>query len=232
MSCSRGAAAPNPHTQRKLFSASAGYCQNPACYRELFIDLPEGKGIHVAEIAHVFAANDQGPRAKPELSAEERGAFENLILLCSTCHTIVDKAPESYPDSLILGWKREHANKLQALFGVNRFENRGDARKVIESTLRENRAIFEQYGPHIEEAKIPESGAAERWARKMLTKIIPNNRKILAQLDANTHLLTPEEIEVLEQYRQHIDDLEARHLNHYQEGASQFPSGMDNILKG
>ena len=74
MACPRGAASPDTHTQRRLFAASAGYCQNPQCSNELFIDAA-GKSIHIAEMAHVFAANNGGPRAKTGLSKEERGAF-------------------------------------------------------------------------------------------------------------------------------------------------------------
>lgn len=230
MGCPRGDAAPDAHTQRRLFAASGGYCQNPACARELFINYPE-KGIHIAEMAHVFAANDDGPRAKPELSAKERGSFDNLILLCSACHTIIDKAPEVYPDHTIFGWKCDHANKLRAIFGVTQFDTRGAARAAIVPIFRENRSIFDEYGPHIEEAQNPESGAAERWKRKVLQKIIPNNRKLLAQLDANTHLLAEHEMHMLEKFRQHVDDLEARHLQDYREGASRFPAGMQDILK-
>jgi hypothetical protein len=230
LACSRGAASPDLHTQRMLFAASAGFCQNPACLRELFIDYPE-KRFHVAEMAHVFAANDEGPRAKAVLSKEERGTFENLILLCSLCHTMIDKAPEVYSDTVIFEWKRTHAEKLRALFGVTRFEKRSEALKAIEGLLRENYHIFRDYGPHIEDAKNPESGAAERWERKVLLKIIPNNRKVLAQLDANRHLLNDCESETLESFRQHIDDLEARHIQGYQEGASQFPTKMSNILR-
>jgi hypothetical protein len=213
-----------------LFAASGGYCQNPGCSRELFIDYPE-KRIHVAEMAHVFAANDEGPRANAALSEEERGAFENLILLCSLCHTIIDKAPEVYPDPVIIAWKRAHAEKLRSLFGVNLFGKRSDALAAIERTLRENRQIFEDYGPHIEDAKNPESGAAERWNRKVLQKIIPNNTRVLAQLDANKHLLNGNELDTLEKFRQHIDDLQARHIEGYREGASRFPAGMSDILK-
>lgn len=158
MACSRGAASPDGHTQRRLFAASAGFCQNPACSCELFIDLP-GRGIHIGEMAHVFAANDQGPRARPELSEAERGAFENLILLCATCHTIIDKAPNQYPDTTILGWKRDHATKLRSMFGVVRFDTRAEVRCAIEGQLRENRTIFYKYGPHIEAALDLESGA-------------------------------------------------------------------------
>lgn len=230
MACLRGDASPDMHTRLRLFAASGGFCQNPACSHELFMD--EGnKPIHIAEMAHVFAANDKGPRAKPALSEQERGAFENLILLCPTCHTKIDKAPDAYPDDLIFKWKRQHAEKLNALFGVKRFENRRNARKAIEGLLRENRQIFEDYGPHIDEAADPESGAAERWHRKMLHSIIPNNRRLLAQSEANKHLLSEGETKALEQFRQHIDDLEARHLEDFKDGASRFPAAMSNIFK-
>jgi hypothetical protein len=181
-------------------------------------------------MAHVFAANDEGPRANAALSKEERGAFENLILLCSACHTIIDKAHEVYPDSVILGWKRTHADKLRSLFGVTQFGKRSEARAAIEGLLRENRQVFQDYGPHIEDAKNPESGAAERWKRKVLEKIIPNSTKLLAQLDANKHLLTGSELDTLEKFRQHVDDLQARHIQGYQEGASRFPAEMSDML--
>ena len=77
------------------------------------------------------------PRAKPDLTESERGAFNNLVLLCANCHTMVDKAPEAYPDVLILKWKRDHARKLAALFGVEEYESRAIARLAIEPFLTE-----------------------------------------------------------------------------------------------
>lgn len=231
MACSRGDASPDAQTQRRLFAASAGYCQNPSCANDLFVDAA-GKSIHIAEMAHIFAASDQGPRGKPDFGAKERGAFENLIMLCANCHTMVDKAPGAYPDKMMLGWKREHANKLQALFGASHYVDRAAARKVIAPLLEENYAIFKQYGPHIEAAKNPESGAAEQWRRKMLTRILPNSRRTLAILDANRHLLDGKEKETLEQFRQHIDDLEAFHIEGNRENASRFPEELSQILEG
>lgn len=230
MPCSRGAASPNAHTQRRLFAASAGYCQNPRCSNELFIDA-SGKSIHIAEMAHVFAAIDGGPRTNRALSEVERGYFENLVMLCANCHTIVDKAPDAFPDSTMLKWKREHANKLQALFGAVDFGDRTRARQAIEPILSENHAIFKLYGPHIEAAYNPESGAAEKWKRKMLTRILPNSRRMLAILDANRRLLGADERATLEQFRQHIDDLEAFHVEDSREDASRFPAALAHILE-
>lgn len=231
MACSRGAASPDAHTQRRLFAASAGYCQNPGCSNELFVDAA-GKSIHIAEMAHVFAANDGGPRANPALTEAERGAFENLVMLCANCHTMVDKAPDAFPDTMMLTWKREHANKLRGLFGVVKFNDRASARKVVEPLLAENHAIFKQYGPHIDAAQNPESGAAEQWQRKMLTRILPNSRRMLALLDANRDLLREDEKVALEQFRQHVDDLEAFHIEASREDASRFPSHFGKILEG
>jgi hypothetical protein len=231
MACSRGAASPNAHTQRRLFAASAGYCQNPGCYSELFADAA-GQSFHVAEMAHICAANDGGPRANADLSLEERGEFDNLVLLCANCHTRVDKVPGAFPDKMIQAWKREHAKKLQALFGATKFKNRTAARQAVEPFLLENKKIFNQYGPHIEAAQNPESGSAEQWKRKMLTRIIPNSRRMLAIVDANRALLRDNERATLEQFRQHIDDLEAFHIEGLKQDASRFPGDFANVFEG
>lgn len=144
---------------------------------------------------------------------------------------MVDKAPDAYPDELMLRWKREHANKLQGLFGSVQFGDRAAARQVVEPLLAQNFAIFQQYGPHIDAARNPESGAAEQWKRKMLTRILPNNRRLLSILDANRNLLNDDEKQTLELFRQHIDDLEAFHIEGNREDASRFPGNLSKILE-
>lgn len=86
-------------------------------------------------MAHVFAASADGPRGAGGLSEAERGSFDNLVMLCAICHTIVDKAPEAYPDGKVLSWKRNHAEKLKALFGVVDFDSREAAREAVEPIL-------------------------------------------------------------------------------------------------
>jgi hypothetical protein len=184
-------------------------------------------------MAHVFAASDEGPRPNPDLTPQQRGAYENLILLCPTCHVTIDKAPDAYPDALILGWKRSHKQRIADAFGAREYADRDETRAAIEPLLEENHAIFNQYGPHGAHSADPESDVAELWRRKVRARILPNNRKILAILDANRSQLTSEERNVLQRFRQHADDLEARHLGDgLQGGGSRFPSQMATILIG
>jgi len=230
MGCPRGKASPNAHTKLRLFADSAGYCQNPSCLERLFVDTGE-KNIHIAEMAHVFSASDDGPRGDTQLTAEQRGSYENLILLCANCHTTIDKAEEDYSDELILEWKYNHTLKIANLFGVTTCESRRDARNMIEPIFQENSAIFDAYGPMGEARFNPESDIPELWLIKVRSHILPNNRKILAILDANREYMSSDEVSVLEIYRQHVDDFESKHIGEYYVGGVQFPAKLSKILE-
>ena len=231
MKCARGAATPDYQTRLRLFADSGGYCQNPACTQTIFVETDSGT-IHIAELAHIFAASNQGPRANNALTKEERGAYENLILLCVKCHTLVDKAPESYPDTTLASWKARHIERLASLFGARRFESRTDVREAIRPLLSENKTIFDEYGPHNAYSADPESDLAGAWRRKVRAKILPNNRRILSIADANIDHLSNTQRHTLELFRQHVADLEARHLENRFEPTARFPHEMNSLFEG
>lgn len=60
------------------------------------------------EQAHIVAEEPAGPRGKSPLSLEERNSYHNLILLCPTCHTKIDKAPDEYPVEILHQLKSKH----------------------------------------------------------------------------------------------------------------------------
>ncbi|HBR14497.1 MAG TPA: hypothetical protein DD723_03005 [Candidatus Omnitrophica bacterium] len=228
MTCSRGKASLNTHTKLRLFADSAGYCQNPSCNDKLFVNIGDGN-IHIAEMAHIISAGDKGPRANKKMSKEERGKYKNLILLCANCHTKVDKAEKEYPDHLILEWKKSHIQKVKDLFGAKEYSNREEVRALIEPILSENRTIFDTYGPLTDERFNPESELPEIWKRKIKSIILPNNRKLLMILDANRNLLNQSERYVLERFKQHVDDFEAKHLGGSDLNGIQFPQEMNHM---
>ena len=146
MACSRGKASPNANTIRRLFASSGGFCQNPQCLQPLFVDAGD-KNITIGELAHIFSAIDNGPRTNADLTDEQRGHFDNIILLCANCHTTIDKAEEYFTDEMIRSWKKNHIDKINATFGVKTYENRESVRQELEKYFRENNTIFVTYGP-------------------------------------------------------------------------------------
>ncbi|WP_457578266.1 hypothetical protein [Ensifer adhaerens] len=231
MGCPRGKASPDQNTKYELFSASGGFCQNPNCNEPLFVST-DTKRIHIGEIAHVFAANEAGPRPPGAMSREERGNFDNLILLCPICHTIIDKAPADYPETEILTWKRNHRERINGLFGAKACETREEVRRQIVPLLAQNEAIHREYNPDLEYSQDPTSGIAFKWQRNMRQRIIPNNRRILAHLDVNRDLATKEEQYAIELFRQHILDLEAKHYTSdlVAGAALPYPTAISDIM--
>ncbi len=211
MGCSRGKANPDTNTQRRLFAASGGYCQNPGCNQALFVEADSTK-VSVAEMAHIFAAQDDGPRANPKLTEGERGAFANLILLCANCHTMVDKAPGAFPDSVIVKWKSDHERRIAAVFGAISYDTRADARKALLALTARTAAIHKRVGPDNDYKWNPEADEAAEWLHHVRQTIIPTNRSVLALLDCNRGLLLESEIEAVELFRQHVEGLEQRHI--------------------
>ena len=85
---------------RALIARSGGYCQNPECNCDLFPFLADGTYKSIKEAAHIIPFSSKGPRGsekRPDISHD----FSNIILLCPTCHTLVDKFLARYPTSML-----------------------------------------------------------------------------------------------------------------------------------
>jgi hypothetical protein len=227
MNCLRGKASPDRFTQFKLFANSGGFCQNPSCNENLYKSF-EADEIHIAEIAHIISVN-KGARKNNKLSPEEKGSFDNLILLCPNCHTTIDKAEDSFSVETILKWKDEHQQKLHVTFGIQKFQNRQQAKNALEPFFRENKLIFETYGPNTDDRFNPESSAPKIWIKKIREFIIPNNRKISELINTNYSLLNDDEKNEFEKFKLHLHDFEAKHLFLKEENGSQFPTKITDV---
>lgn len=96
--------------------------------------------------------------------------------------------------------------------------------------LAQNAEIFNKYGPHAEENQNPESDLPVLWRRKIASILVPNNRKALQILDANREHLREEELPVVEQFRQHVDDFEAKLLDPSSPSGVQFPPKASTLF--
>jgi hypothetical protein len=75
----------------------------PAC-DEPVIRKRRGHPIFNLEIAHIHAKEEDGPRYVRSVEADH---FDNLILLCTPDHKVIDKTdPSRFPAEELFAWKR------------------------------------------------------------------------------------------------------------------------------
>ncbi|MEE1083528.1 MAG: ABC-three component system protein [Paludibacteraceae bacterium] len=100
-----------PNDLKRLFALSGCECANPSCNNKL---IAKDYNSILGEICHIEAASSDGPRFNPKQTNDERRSFDNLILLCESCHKIIDnKANEKdYPVELLKKWKKNHQEKI------------------------------------------------------------------------------------------------------------------------
>lgn len=219
-------------TARALFGQAAGFCQKPECNRDVLIKVASGRYVSVGEMAHVVAASEEGPRADVTVSNAQLTDLDNLILLCSVCHTLIDKAPDDYPTEIVMGWKRQHLLRRRTLMAVRECSTRDELRRELDRYLDHNAAIHALCSPDSPAADDPISDAFDIWQREVTESLIPNNRKIVELLQVNAGLLTEEERRTASAFRVHADAFEARHLfNERSASVPRFPDGMNALAK-
>ncbi len=94
---------PSSTTVRKLFALSLNRCAYPGCASHL---VDTDTNTILAEICHIHAQSEGGPRFSPLLTKEQVHSFENLLLLCGSHHKVID-AREN--------WGRFDADELRAM---------------------------------------------------------------------------------------------------------------------
>lgn len=99
---------PRPSTIKKLFALSGNECAAPQCKNRLIED-----DVILGEICHIEAAEENWPRYNRNSDDEYRRSFQNLILLCQTCHKKIDSDENLYPVSLLKSWKEEHERNFK-----------------------------------------------------------------------------------------------------------------------
>lgn len=94
---------PSVPTIKRLFAHSGNRCAFPKCQNRLV----EGETV-VGEICHIKARSPDGPRYNANQTAEQRHAYDNLILMCGIHHTVIDDDPVAYTVERLVAMKAEH----------------------------------------------------------------------------------------------------------------------------
>lgn len=213
---------------KKLWGLAAGRCSRPGCALECIRFLDSADPTVIGEMAHIIAKKPDGPRGQLEGGDD---TYENLILLCPTHHTEVDKAPAGvFTVELIHHWKRAHEEYVQRSFIGSRFADRYSLGSAIKKRLIENKVAWQQYGPESHEAKRNLiSNLAEIWQLRKLDTIVPNNRRIILMIDQNKDQIDINDYIHCVAFIEHAEGFE-RNCYIRTEGVPRFPVDFERII--
>ena len=213
---------------KQLWGMAGGYCSNPDCQARVAIISDKGASYLTGEMAHIVARQAKGPRGD---GVGGDNTYENLVLLCPTCHTKADKAPDNFPAEMLLDWKAQHEAWVDSWAKADRIKSTQELMAFISGLLEDNYYFFDKYGPRSSIAvSDPVSSAYAIWVVRRLDTILPNNRKIVAALDANAGQVPDEMKKSVLLFRDHASGYEQNayeRLDHYE----LFPTPFAELVE-
>lgn len=171
------------NTERMLWAEAIGHCMNPECQVKLIND-----GVSFGEMAHIKAHADGGDVS-----------FDNLLLLCSNCHTQVDGNRTEATVTQLKEWKRNRNDAIVRQF-EKQYASFRELKEVVTPLLERNRQIFDSYGPLNDAPDNPERH--DIWLR-FEGEIISNNRCLEIILTKNKKLFPRENQEIVDSFVAH-----------------------------
>lgn len=196
------------YIQRRLYAESMGRCMNPACEKDLL--LANGD---IVEKAHIIPHCDTADNS-----------FENLILLCPSCHTNFDKN-SAFTEEEVRMWKRERQQQVSQLFS-QKFDTFEKLEEFVKPLLLENKTIYETY--YLKDKR-------KLW-EKFEEKLLINNQKIKCLLSRNRDLFQkhPNEcfsnLAIIDQLILHIDEFESTRGDDEKIRSVLFPEEVNSIF--
>jgi hypothetical protein len=180
-------------------------------------------------MAHVIGDKPTAARGRPEGGDD---TYNNLILLCPTHHTHIDKAPDgTYPIALLHEWKNAHEHTISNAGKTPKYSSYDELRVAVARLLIANKSVFDSYGPCSAIAQSdPASNAFLLWELRRLDRILPNNQKIINIIDANIELVVNVSvIRVIERFRTHAESYE-KHVYHRLDSYELFPDEFAEVF--
>ncbi|HEY5177048.1 MAG TPA: HNH endonuclease signature motif containing protein [Terriglobales bacterium] len=171
---------------KKLWGLSAGRCSRPGC-DELCIRFLTDDPTVIGEMAHIIAKSPDGPRGVSDGGSD---TYQNLILLCPTHHTEIDKAaPGTFSADVLLDWKKQHEAEVNDGFSSPVYSSSAEMATFVKRLLIENETAWRTYGPDSPTAQSnPLSNLHLLWPLRKLDTIVPNNRRIVNIIQRNSTL--------------------------------------------
>lgn len=91
---------------KSLWAKSGGRCA--ICKTEIIMKQELNSPTPIGEMAHIEGLKPDSPRYNPNMTDKERNSHDNLMILCPTCHTKIDKNLDYYTVEKLKQIKYEH----------------------------------------------------------------------------------------------------------------------------
>ncbi len=106
-------------TRTRLWVLAGGRCQYEGCNKPLWQDELTMAQMNTAYIAHVIAAEPNGPRGDKELSPKLATDISNLMLMCDEHHRLIDREDvEGHPVERLHKMKQKHEERIELLTSI------------------------------------------------------------------------------------------------------------------
>lgn len=196
-----------------LWSNAAGRCSFDGCNERLTVEQAAEFAPHtLGEMAHIKGNKPTANRYDANQSDKDRDSYENLILLCPTHHTLIDKPEnESYfTVEKLHEMKVNHEESISNRLNMQKIDDLDQLMDKIAVLLAENHQAWAQYGPLSDNAKkYPNNDEIYAlWTSARLSTIVPNNRKAKELLVENRDLFPREKQRIVSKFLTHVESYE------------------------
>ena len=221
-----------------LWAEAAGRCSFGDCRERLCFSEAEGFAPYtLGEMAHIRGDRPGSNRHDVNQTPEQRDSYENLILLCPTHHTLIDR-PENeahFSVDMLLCMKGEHERFVAERLDGNIKRSKEEICAEVTPLLADSKVVWEQYGPFSEIARRnPHSdGAYAAWLSERLSTIVPNNRKIARLIEQYRNRFAPGDQAAISRFLVHARSYEQwvqDEINY--EAVVRFPLDFEQMIIG
>ena len=191
-------------TKILLAMKSGNCCAFSNCRKALTSDGLKSNPAVIGEAAHIYGESPgtktkpASARYQPDMTNEQRNHYDNLIYLCPSCHTKIDKQEHDYPAESLLSLKEEHelwvSEQLDQGMSEVSFAEMEVAAKALESGKHSSKSDnFVVIPP---EEKVNKNGLSDSVRSYIAMGLIKSNEveRFLASMATNVDEEFPERL--------------------------------------
>jgi hypothetical protein len=202
-------------THKMLWGRSGNICAFPDCKKELVMDETETDDSSIiGEEAHIVAQKEDGSRGVSDLTPEQRDKYDNLILLCSIHHKLIDDQPNCYTVEKIKEYKKTHEDWIKSSLKIDTQKQRDDEiystylDKIIELSNVENWKAWTSYIYGCGHARMykDQYNNMRTLVEFILSRVWPNRYPKLEASIQNLKNVTNDFLKVFDEHSEEIGD--------------------------